>query len=474
MCRRSGTSSGSGSWRERGPPRQRLLRDPLLRAPEPRSGDRRRAPRGPEREARPDEPPLLLLQHTRGPAARARHPLRIRAQARGGPLKHGIGELFFAYVFEPGGTVIELQTGGYWNFIPDWETVYWPNGGIAGANTAWNVNQFAVFGMSPPPEGIERLPNPRRRPSSSRPTARLSSSAETVVSPGSSTIEEVAHVVHSIASALKPMYRMPVSFGPSAATERPVGCLIPGRRAADSVDLRLCALGRGHADGTAPRWLRARRRAGKVLTAGITRMYDIGWLAGRSYNIVPVTLPVVSATRASSCAGAADARAVGEPRRSNRHWSWTSSASEAVGRDPRSGREPPAARPSRGAHRGWASRSLRSRRRACRTPACGGRSGTRVDGQVRAPHRGVGRARRRLPHLRNGAATDGDRRARRHGEGRFAFHPARWRADADAVHRGDAAAPPPPPPPPPGRGRASWVMTATVGEPIGLNHNIVS
>ena len=75
-----------------------------------------------------------------------------------GPLKHGIGELFFAYVFEPGGTVIELQTGGYWNFIPDWETMYWPNGGIAGANTAWNVNQFAVFGMSPPPEGIERLP----------------------------------------------------------------------------------------------------------------------------------------------------------------------------------------------------------------------------------------------------------------------------------------------------------------------------
>lgn len=75
-----------------------------------------------------------------------------------GPLKHGIGELFFAYVFEPGGTVIELQTGGYWNFMPDWETVYWPNGGIAGANTAWNVDQFAVFGMSPPPEGIERLP----------------------------------------------------------------------------------------------------------------------------------------------------------------------------------------------------------------------------------------------------------------------------------------------------------------------------
>jgi catechol 2,3-dioxygenase len=76
-----------------------------------------------------------------------------------GPLKHGIGELFFAYVFEPGGTMVELQTGGYWNFMPDWETLYWPKGGIDGANTAWHVNQFGVFGMSPTPAGIERLPD---------------------------------------------------------------------------------------------------------------------------------------------------------------------------------------------------------------------------------------------------------------------------------------------------------------------------
>jgi catechol 2,3-dioxygenase len=76
-----------------------------------------------------------------------------------GPTKHGIGELFFCYVFEPGGTLVELQTGGYWNYVPDWETVFWPEGGIDGANTAWNGNQFAGYGLSSIPEGLERLEN---------------------------------------------------------------------------------------------------------------------------------------------------------------------------------------------------------------------------------------------------------------------------------------------------------------------------
>jgi catechol 2,3-dioxygenase len=66
-----------------------------------------------------------------------------------GPTKHGIGELFFCYVYEPGGNLVELQTGGYWNYIPDWEPIYWqvPEGG----NTAWHMEQFS-FGQSPRPE----------------------------------------------------------------------------------------------------------------------------------------------------------------------------------------------------------------------------------------------------------------------------------------------------------------------------------
>jgi len=51
-----------------------------------------------------------------------------------GPHKHGVGELFFVYVIEPGGTRIELQTGGTWNYIADWEPVTWQvsdGGGMA-------------------------------------------------------------------------------------------------------------------------------------------------------------------------------------------------------------------------------------------------------------------------------------------------------------------------------------------------------
>ena len=65
-----------------------------------------------------------------------------------GPHKHGIGELFFCYVFEPGGNRVELQTGGYWNYIPDWEPVTWQL--EQGGNLAWYVAQM--------PEPGRRLP----------------------------------------------------------------------------------------------------------------------------------------------------------------------------------------------------------------------------------------------------------------------------------------------------------------------------
>ena len=127
--------------------------------------------------------PLLLLQHPRGSTTRSRCSLREHGfKLEAGPLKHGIGELFFAYVFEPGGTLIELQTGGYWNFMPDWETIYWPNNGVDGANTAWHVNQFGMFRQSPTPQGIERLPE------SSAPTQQFTAKdreAELVSSTGS-------------------------------------------------------------------------------------------------------------------------------------------------------------------------------------------------------------------------------------------------------------------------------------------------
>ena len=69
-----------------------------------------------------------------------------------GPHKHGIGELFFVYVFEPGGNRVELQTGGYWNYIPDWEPVIWnPE---QGGNIAWQVLQMPPTGTPHPPDAI--------------------------------------------------------------------------------------------------------------------------------------------------------------------------------------------------------------------------------------------------------------------------------------------------------------------------------
>jgi catechol 2,3-dioxygenase len=66
-----------------------------------------------------------------------------------GPHKHGIGELFFCYLFEPGGNRLELQTAGYWNYLPDWEPVVWQ---IAeGGNFAWQISQMPEPGTPAPP-----------------------------------------------------------------------------------------------------------------------------------------------------------------------------------------------------------------------------------------------------------------------------------------------------------------------------------
>jgi catechol 2,3-dioxygenase len=41
------------------------------------------------------------------------------------PSKHGIAQGFFLYGFEPGGNRIEVTTGGYFVFDPDWEPIVW-------------------------------------------------------------------------------------------------------------------------------------------------------------------------------------------------------------------------------------------------------------------------------------------------------------------------------------------------------------
>lgn len=42
-----------------------------------------------------------------------------------GPHKHSIGQTFFLYFYEPGGNRIEVGSGGYLIFDPDWKPVVW-------------------------------------------------------------------------------------------------------------------------------------------------------------------------------------------------------------------------------------------------------------------------------------------------------------------------------------------------------------
>ncbi len=42
-----------------------------------------------------------------------------------GPHKHSIGQTFFLYCYEPGGNRIEIASGGYSIFDPDWKPVVW-------------------------------------------------------------------------------------------------------------------------------------------------------------------------------------------------------------------------------------------------------------------------------------------------------------------------------------------------------------
>ncbi|HEV2579515.1 MAG TPA: catechol 2,3-dioxygenase [Ktedonobacteraceae bacterium] len=42
-----------------------------------------------------------------------------------GPAKHNISQAFFLYLYEPGGNRVEIYSGGYLAFAPDWEPFIW-------------------------------------------------------------------------------------------------------------------------------------------------------------------------------------------------------------------------------------------------------------------------------------------------------------------------------------------------------------
>ena len=67
------------------------------------------------------------------------------------PSKHGIAQGFFLYGFEPGGNRIEVTTGGYFVYDPDFEPTIWTSeerarGQFWGVQT---IESFHTYGTPP-------------------------------------------------------------------------------------------------------------------------------------------------------------------------------------------------------------------------------------------------------------------------------------------------------------------------------------
>ena len=81
------------------------------------------------------------------------------------PSKHAIAQGMFLYVIEPGGNRIEVTSGGYFVYDPEYEPVVWTEAERA-RGQAWGVETVESFHRygTPPAGGVER---PDRQPSSS-------------------------------------------------------------------------------------------------------------------------------------------------------------------------------------------------------------------------------------------------------------------------------------------------------------------
>jgi catechol 2,3-dioxygenase len=55
----------------------------------------------------------------------ADHAMETGVHIEFGPGRHGMGEQTYLYFREPGGLRLEINSGGYRNYLPDWQTVKW-------------------------------------------------------------------------------------------------------------------------------------------------------------------------------------------------------------------------------------------------------------------------------------------------------------------------------------------------------------
>ena len=75
-----------------------------------------------------------------------------------GPGRHGMGEQTYLYFREPGGLRIEVNSGGYRNYLPDWEPVHWvPSQGsnTMYRNLAMPDSMLEAFPPAAPAEPLE-------------------------------------------------------------------------------------------------------------------------------------------------------------------------------------------------------------------------------------------------------------------------------------------------------------------------------
>src|SRR5919201_3471417 len=75
-----------------------------------------------------------------------------------GPGRHGMGEQTYLYFREPGGLRLEVNSGGYRNYVPDWEPVKWVP--AQGSNTMYrNLNMPDSMMDSFPPATPSHVPS---------------------------------------------------------------------------------------------------------------------------------------------------------------------------------------------------------------------------------------------------------------------------------------------------------------------------
>jgi len=76
-----------------------------------------------------------------------------------GPGRHGMGEQTYLYFREPGGIRLEINSGGYRNYQPDWQPVKWVPS--QGSNTMYrNVSMPDSMTEAFPPAAPSRPPEP--------------------------------------------------------------------------------------------------------------------------------------------------------------------------------------------------------------------------------------------------------------------------------------------------------------------------